>query len=101
MTQNTMTTLYIRPALTDQAGQCRIYEIDSHLIGRQPISDLYQAKPDLFKEVGLMNSSGKVVCFAGPDPWYRELVDCQPLMAGMCLEVSEPAPAAAPAPRRP
>jgi hypothetical protein len=74
------TTVYIRPALTDQAGQCRIYATN----GLEGVSarDDYEARPNLWREVGLMNSRGELVCFEGPDEWRQELIDCQPLLAG-------------------
>lgn len=83
----THTTLYIKPALTNQAGQCRIYSF----AGYSPMSvrDHYAKYPELWKEVGIMNSRGKLVCFDGPDFQRQDLIDCQPLMAGLTFAYDE------------
>lgn len=75
------TTLYIHPALTDQAGQCRIYATEAYT-GGMYIGRHYEQHPELYREVGIMNSRGKLVCFDGPAYQRQDLIDCQPLMAG-------------------
>jgi len=54
---------------------------------RRAASDDYVLFPDTWKEVGLMNSAGKVVCFSGPAVDYAMLLDSQPLMAGVTFTV--------------
>ena len=56
-----MQTLYIVPALTDIAGQCRIVARDYF---EGSARDNYRKEPEQWREVGLMNSRGKLVCFA-------------------------------------
>jgi len=74
-----MTTLYIKPALTDQAGQCRIY------LNPKLDCGTYDSNPQAWREVGLMNSEGFIVC--GEPIVYSEMKDCEPLMAGMLFKV--------------
>lgn len=72
-------TALIVPAMTDQAGQCRIVS----RAGNWPNAlDDYRKSPQKWKEVGLMNSQGRLVCV--DDSNLRvELQDCEPLMAGL------------------
>lgn len=74
------TTIYIAPAPTDAGTQCHIYALDG--TPARGARDHYRDHPDLWREVGLMNSRGRLVCFDGPDDQRQELIDCQPLMAG-------------------
>lgn len=79
------TTIYIAPAAGDtHHPQCRIYACDGYASGSA--RDYYAKRPDLWREVGLMNYQGSLVCFDGPDVQRQELVDCQPLMAGLVLK---------------
>lgn len=75
-------TLFIVPALTDQAGQCRIVGSPGIF---QSASHNYQANPSAWQEVGLMNSRGELVClnkrYSAAGGW-AELKDSEPLMAG-------------------
>ena len=75
------TTIYIKPALTPQAGQCRIYALDGPLV--RSARDHYRTFPDLWREVGIMSSRGKLVCFQGTPRQRQDLTDDQPLMAGL------------------
>ena len=80
------TVIYIAPASGyTYAPQSRIYR--AHFDGEAPrsIRDHYRTNPDAWKEVGLMNFSGKLVHFAGPIEQRQDLLDCQPLMAGLTL----------------
>lgn len=70
------TTVYIVPAFSDQAGQCRIVAADGVIDDSR---DSYQANPNVWREVGLMNSQGRVTCL---DPKFNEMRDDEPLMAG-------------------
>jgi hypothetical protein len=79
-----MKTYLIVPAWSDQSGQCRIVAIDRD-IGRENALHAYRGRPDAWHEVGLMNSSGKLVCLTAPDAVTQEFKDCEPLMAGMQL----------------
>lgn len=76
-------TLYIAPAMTDQAGQCRIYSTPGK---PRDTAALYRSSPEFFKEAGIMNSRGRVVC---SDVAYNDLKDMEPLMAGMVIEVDD------------
>lgn len=76
-------TVYIVPAMTDLAGQCRIVaragEVDC-------ARDDYRANPDAWKEIGLMNSRGKLVCLTAAPAVVDEMKSCEPLMAGLVFE---------------
>jgi len=74
-------TLLIVPAVTDQAGQCRIVVAEFDV---RPDSALnaYRCDPDCWREIGLMNSRGKLVCLDAPREVWDDLKDCEPLMAG-------------------
>lgn len=84
---NPITSYLIVPAaepfglLGDTGGQCRIVSRE-HVPALRPTLNDYRADPSLWKEVGLMNSLGKLVCLdAHPDVWH-DMRDCEPLMAG-------------------
>ncbi|MGV2866377.1 hypothetical protein [Achromobacter sp. AGC39] len=89
-----MIALYIVPAWSDQAGQCRIVRRDGPLVGTARES--YRRDPTAWREVGLMNSRGELVCFDGPSEQLQELRDCAPLAAGLELRFPD---SDAPAPR--
>ena len=74
-----METVYIVPAMTDQEGQCHIVATEGwHGAPR----DSYEKHPTRWKEIGIMNVDGKIVCLeAGPQA-TKEMKDCEPLMAG-------------------
>lgn len=78
------TTYYIVPAWSDQASQCRIVA----RAGRHenPGKD-YSNHPECWKDVGLMNSRGKLVCLDAPAATVQEFRDCEPMMAGMTIYV--------------
>lgn len=78
-----MQTLYIVPAMTDPAGQCRIVSTEGK--PKDPAA-LYRARPDLWKEFGLMNSRGKLVCANAAG---QEIKDMEPLMAGMTITLDD------------
>lgn len=81
-----MDTLFILPALTNIAGRCRILAAQGRIDA--PHSS-YKNYPQLWREVGLMNFEGKVVCLeAGPQTW-QEIKDCEPLMAGAFFHVED------------
>ncbi len=82
-----VTTIYIRPAMTDQAGQCRVYSTQAEIKGH--VGRHYSENPHLWKEVGLMNSRGQLVCFSGPGFQHKDLVINQPLMAGTTFSYDE------------
>ena len=75
------TTIYIAPAMTPQAGQCRIYACEGPMI--RSARDHYRTFPGLWKEVGIMNSRGNLVCFKGTPKQREDLTNDQPLMAGI------------------
>lgn len=72
------TTLYIVPAITDQAGQCRIVAREGNVASAR---EDYRQNPDNWREVGIMNSLGKVVCLDNKE-MFMELKADEPLMAG-------------------
>lgn len=80
-------TAYIVPAWSDQAGQCRIVLADGR---HMDPARSYKANPGLWKEVGLMNSQGRLVCCENIGNLREELKDCEPLMAGLSLRVQAP-----------
>lgn len=75
------TTYLIVPAWSDQAGQCRIVRRDTDAPVRQAMLS-YREAPDLWKEAGLMNSRGTVVCLDAPVEHRNDIRSCEPLMAG-------------------
>jgi len=76
------TTIYIAPAAGDtHHPQCRIYACSVPIVGM--VRDHYRANPDAWFETGLMNHRGQLVCFHGPDEQRQDLLDSQPLMAGL------------------
>lgn len=92
--QNTPTTektAYIVPAWSDQAGQCRIVIADGRY---EDPARSYKVNPHLWKEVGIMNSQGRMVCCDNIGNLRQELKDCEPLMAGLTIRV-QTSPAAA------
>jgi len=78
-------TFYIVPAWSDIAGQCRIVARDYF---RGEARDNYRKEPEKWREVGLMSSQGKLVCFDGSLHARQEITDCEPLMAGLVFEVA-------------
>lgn len=80
-----MKTVYIVPAWSDQAGQCRIIST----VTFKSIGDAkrdYEHYPDKWRECGTMNSQGKLVAYDGPKSERDEIVACEPLMAGLVFE---------------
>lgn len=75
-------TVLIVPAVTDQAGQCRIVQTGTFAKIRNPLAD-YRLNPHLWHEVGLMNFAGELVCYEGPDEESEHIRDCEPLAAGL------------------
>lgn len=76
----TKTIIHIAPALTNQSGQCRVYKLDVPVDAKIPN---YRDNRDIWAEAGLMNSRGKLVCFDGTTQQRNEIVECEPLMAGL------------------
>lgn len=74
-------TVYIAPAVGTLAGQCRIYATHADVTYRGA-RDHYRKFPQEWKEVGLMNFQGRLVCYDGTTLEYEEIKDCEPLMAG-------------------
>ena len=90
-------SVYIAPANHDITGFCNIYlKRSDFCIGSA--RDDYRKSPSTWKEVGRMNSRGRVVCLdralLGEDI-YQDIMDCQPLMAGMqfSADTRQPEPA--------
>lgn len=77
------TTVYIVPAWSDQAGQCRI-------VSRQGFwpnaRDSYRESPGAWQEIGLMSSSGELRCLTAPAKVFNELRTSEPLAAGTVFQ---------------
>jgi len=71
---------YIVPALTDQAGQCRI--VTRRVDNKIDAADSYRASPELWAEAGLMSSSGKLVCLNDAHA-FTAMAESEPLSAGV------------------
>lgn len=85
-----MKTVLIVPAVTDQAGQCRIVASEGNY--RDALRS-YRANPEKWSEVGLMNSQGRVVCLSEELQKFgllTEMRDCEPLMASTQFLVLTP-----------
>ena len=91
-----VTTYYIVPAMTDIAGQCRIVACNASLkelaAEARSVRDHYRKFPEQWKEAGLMNSRGQVVALDAPPHVWLEFQNCEPLMAGLTLDISTEAP---------
>jgi len=80
-----MKTQYlIVPAFSDQAGQCRIVARTHEHVHPQALQH-YRNHADQWKEVGIMNSWGKLVCLEAPQLVIQGFKDCEPLGAGMTM----------------
>ena len=91
-------TVYIVPAWSDQAGQCRIVATDGNV---KDATASYRNQPERWMEVGHMNSQGKVISLSRElqdAGLLQEMRDCEPLMAGGQFYVASPADRAAPEP---
>lgn len=76
-----MTTIFIAPASGDtHHPQARIYASEA-LFNGAPLNH-YRNFPHLWKEVGLINYQGRLVCFDGTERQREDLIDAQPLAAG-------------------
>lgn len=87
------TVIYIAPAAGDvHHPQARIYraELDGSFNGCG-IRSHYRQHPERWTEVGLMNYQGKLVCFDGTAEQRQDLLDSQPLMAGLTFTYEESA----------
>ncbi|MFI0610078.1 MAG: hypothetical protein ACH37Z_19565 [Anaerolineae bacterium] len=77
------TEYLIVPAFSDQAGQCRIVCRQGPLVKDALLH--YRANPQEWRESGLMNSRGSLVCMDAPKDVIAEFKACEPLMAGTCF----------------
>ena len=78
--------IYIAPSAGEEhAAQARIYSACFDCRPPASVRDHFRANPGEWKEVGLMNFDGKLVCFDGTAEQRQELLDSQPLMAGAYL----------------
>ncbi|MDO9252598.1 MAG: hypothetical protein Q7U48_13745 [Hydrogenophaga sp.] len=85
------TVIYIAPAQGILAGQCRIYRAEfTGCINGDGIHTHYRNNPERYAEAGIMSSRGKLVCFDGTPEQRQDLLDCQPLMAGLVFTYDEP-----------
>ena len=80
-----ITIYFIKPALSDQAGQCRIYR--KHFGDRDgapsSVTRDYDAEPESWREVGLMDSRGRLACLDAERDILDDIKSCEPLMAGL------------------
>lgn len=79
----TKTTVHIAPSPTEHGTQCRVYMNKTNA----DVCPTYSDNPILWKEVGLMNSRGILVCFEGTPEQRQEIQDCEPLMGGMYISM--------------
>jgi hypothetical protein len=75
-----MKHFYIVPAWSDQAGQCRIVSRETDF--SIDVYKSYNESPQIWKEAGLMNSQGKLVCIDATPEQAEDIKSCEPLMAG-------------------
>lgn len=75
-------TYLIVPALTDQAGQCRIVRTFHDDDQDRALSD-YRRTPDLWDEAGVMSSRGRIVCLTALPQIYSDMQADEPLAAGL------------------
>jgi hypothetical protein len=81
-----MKTYLIVPAWSDQAGQCRIVVTTTFKSIGNALRD-YHDYGDKWREAGIMNSQGKLVCIDGlTSEQRRQIVADEPLAAGMSWE---------------
>lgn len=79
--EKTSKTYLIVPAWSNQAGQCRIV-VRENVPASIDALQSYRDAPNLWKEAGLMNSQGKMVCLNDKEALKKMSLD-EPLMAGM------------------
>jgi len=72
----------IVPALTDQAGQCRIVRYTGAKSIKDPLTH-YRTYPEQWFEAGIMSSRGSLVCYSGEDDEIDALIEDVPLAAGV------------------
>ncbi|MGK9452977.1 hypothetical protein ACSSZE_17245 [Acidithiobacillus caldus] len=75
-----MSTFYIVPALTDQAGQCHVVAHDQTI---RAAAQHYRAHPGEWRDVGIMSSQGRLVCLDASPATAAALRESEPLMAGL------------------
>jgi hypothetical protein len=81
------TTVFIVPNASGQTGQCRIVVREGSVASAH--AD-YRANPAAWKEVGQMNSQGRLVNIdADRADIIDELRFCEPLYAGLQFEVED------------
>lgn len=80
-------TAFIVPAMTDQAGQCRIVAALGHV--PDPLS-AYRADPEPWFEVGTMTSRGNLACCERIGTLEEQLISCGPLSAGLVIYFNAP-----------
>lgn len=77
--------VYIAPANHDVSGFCNIYvKRCRHAI--ESARDDYRMSPSSWREVGRINSRGQVVCLESGqvgEGVYADIMESQPLMAGL------------------
>jgi hypothetical protein len=80
-----ITTLYIVPAWSEQGGKCRIVARPGSWAARYS----YMFAPDEWKEVGVMDSRGYLVCLDAPKAVWDRLAADSPLSAGLEITYDE------------
>jgi hypothetical protein len=81
-----MKTYLIVPAWSDQAGQCRIVVTSTFSSVKNPIRDYRDYGGDKWREAGIMNSQGKLVCLDATPEQRKQIAADEPLSAGMSWE---------------
>lgn len=76
-----MFTILVVPAITNQAGQCRVVAREGNFASNA-LDNYRTSTGNAWREVGLMNSLGCLAYFAGPREVREDIEDCQPLCGG-------------------
>lgn len=84
-----MSVYLIVPALTEQAGQCRIVNRPGPAPRGRSALMHYRGYPAQWREVGLMSSTGLLRCLEAPEHVREQFLEAQPLMAGLEIHDAE------------
>ncbi|AEK59702.1 hypothetical protein A5904_14800 (plasmid) [Acidithiobacillus caldus] len=77
-----MSTFYIAPAFSNQAGQCRIVRHDRRI--KNPARH-HREHQEEWKEAGLMSSQGRLVCLEASAMMAKIFREREPLAAGLVV----------------
>lgn len=83
-------TIYVAHGVTDHATQFRIYALPYRMRPGQRPNDIRLEYRKDWKEIGLLNSLGRIVCM---EPEYRQFFEGMSPYSGMHFEAEMPDPA--------